>query len=135
LTPEEAAAEALRAKSRAESGLKRIDAALRKLLDRHQPHGGKGTHKGADKGVIPSPKAPLPIAGIAAAARLLAGAGGTSVFASAHLECTEAPRVHFLETGLERRVRNEPPGVPQGIRRAAALSPASPEVASPGYHP
>ena len=135
LTPEEAAAEALRAKSRAESGLKRIDAALRKLLDRHQPHGGKGTHKGADKGVIPSPKAPLPIAGIAAAARLLAGAGGTSVFESAHLECTEAPRVHFLETGLERRVRNEPPGVPQGIRRAAALSPASPEVASPGYHP
>jgi hypothetical protein len=53
LTPEEAAAEALRAKSRAVSGLKRIDAALRKLLDRHQPHGGKGAHKGADKGVIP----------------------------------------------------------------------------------
>ena len=167
LTPEEAATEALRAKSRAESGLKRIDAALRKLLDRcgpesgepkalrklldrQQPDGGKGAgkgaHRGAHKGVIPSPKDPLPVAGIAAAARLLAGAGSTSVLArlkggagaetaaSAHLVCTEAPRVHFLESRCERRVRNEPPGVPHGIRRPAALSPASPEVASPSYH-
>ena len=102
--PEEAAAEALRAKTRAEGGLNRVDAALRKLLDRHARDGEMN-----------------------ASAAAAAAASRGDVASLARLSCGEAPRVRFLESQDERRARDEAAGTG---RRPAALSPSSPETDS-----
>ena len=108
IAPQEAAEEALRAKVRAESGLVRVDHALRRLLDRH--------HRNPERSAV--------------AAQMLAstsasGAGGATGATIARLACGDAPRVVYFEPKDERQMRSEAPGRPNaaaGVRAALANS-------------